>query len=243
MAFSSTNDFYRNNFVNNAIQTSAGSGANAWSIGGQGNYWSDYTGVDANHDGIGDTPYLISPIGQDNYPLMDTWSEHDISIENIVTNPTQIPTGQSVNITVTVKNIGKLGAAETFAVIAKRNETNIATQQVTNLAAGATKNLTFIWSTIGISDGNHTISATASLVTDELNTDNNNRTDGTVTIEAPIPGDVNYDGIVNEQDLIALAQVFSTTPESPDWNPNADFNQDGIIDARDLGMLGKNYNP
>ena len=50
-----------------------------------GNYWLDYTGVDANNDGIGDTPYPIksvynypnipnmpvsSLIGQDNYPLM-----------------------------------------------------------------------------------------------------------------------------------------------------------------------------
>jgi nitrous oxidase accessory protein len=243
MAFSSTNDFYRNNFVNNAIQTSAGSGANAWSIGGQGNYWSDYTGVDANHDGIGDTPYMISPIGQDNYPLMGTWSEHDISIENITTNPTQIPIGETVNITVTVKNTGKLGTAETFTVTPKRNGTNIETKQVTNLAAGATQNITFTWNTAGIETGTYTISATASLVTDELNTDNNNRTDGTVTVEAPIPGDTNGDGVVNEQDLIALAQAFSTTPESPNWNPNADFNQDGIIDAQDLRMLGRNYNP
>jgi nitrous oxidase accessory protein len=31
--------------------------ANRFSEHGRGNYWSDYTGSDANHDGIGDTPY------------------------------------------------------------------------------------------------------------------------------------------------------------------------------------------
>ncbi|MFQ5828532.1 MAG: NosD domain-containing protein [Candidatus Methylomirabilia bacterium] len=41
----------------------------------QGNFWGDYAGRDANGDGIGDTPYQISGVGEDPYPLMgrDAW--------------------------------------------------------------------------------------------------------------------------------------------------------------------------
>ena len=51
------NRFVRNSFVDNQEQvTIEGQGSirsNQWT----GNYWSDYSGYDANHDGIGDTPY------------------------------------------------------------------------------------------------------------------------------------------------------------------------------------------
>ncbi len=36
-----------------------------------GNYWDNYTGEDADNNGIGDAPY-ISVAGQDNYPLMES---------------------------------------------------------------------------------------------------------------------------------------------------------------------------
>jgi len=71
LSFSSLNTVYHNNFIQNTIQAFANAD-NTWDWQQEGNYWSDYTGVDADDDGIGDTPYPIIP-GYDNYPLMDIW--------------------------------------------------------------------------------------------------------------------------------------------------------------------------
>lgn len=60
----------KNNFINNGLHARS-SLTNYWNGSSEGNYWDDYTGLDGNGDGIGDTPYKIFPDdNQDNYPLM-----------------------------------------------------------------------------------------------------------------------------------------------------------------------------
>jgi parallel beta-helix repeat protein len=70
--YSSNNVIYHNNFVDNHEQVSSNTSMNVWDDGypSGGNYWSDYNGTDANHDGIGDTPYVIDANNTDHYPLM-----------------------------------------------------------------------------------------------------------------------------------------------------------------------------
>jgi len=46
---------------------------NFWDNGVRGNYWSDYTGTDANNDDIGDTPYVIDADNKDRYPLTEPY--------------------------------------------------------------------------------------------------------------------------------------------------------------------------
>ncbi|MBI2867302.1 MAG: right-handed parallel beta-helix repeat-containing protein [Chloroflexi bacterium] len=63
----------KNNLIyqNNLFSGQAGDNGsgNRWDDGSKGNYWSNYTGKDANGDGIGDTPYTVPPNGVDRYPL------------------------------------------------------------------------------------------------------------------------------------------------------------------------------
>jgi len=133
---SSNNRIYHNNFINNRNQAfvSPDSFNNVWdnSYPSGGNYWMDYTGLDANGDGIGDSPYVIDANNQDNYPLMTPYPY--------------------------------------------------------------------------------------------------------------ISGDINYDGIININDLILINQAYgSTSTSGSNRNQNPDINNDKIIDIRDLHILSKNY--
>ena len=68
---SNYNTLYHNNFIKNN-KSSHDQYDNTWynSTLHQGNYWDDYTGIDSDDDGIGDTPYnILEGSNQDLYPL------------------------------------------------------------------------------------------------------------------------------------------------------------------------------
>jgi nitrous oxidase accessory protein NosD len=91
---SANNSAYHNNFMNNEQQVNIEfpSGYNvydtdSWDNGSEGNYWSDYRGIDVNNDGIGDTPYIIDANRSDRFPLIFPF---DIE-NNKMTLPTPSP--------------------------------------------------------------------------------------------------------------------------------------------------------
>jgi len=66
----------------------------------------------------------------------------------------------------------------------------------------------------------------------------------------PIPGDVNFDEMVDIFDVVLAALAFGSaakddpnTPwnETKNWNPYVDLKQDGIIDIFDLVAIGVNF--
>ncbi|MCD6503332.1 MAG: right-handed parallel beta-helix repeat-containing protein [Euryarchaeota archaeon] len=67
IVLSNGNHILRNNFIGNFMRHAQDYGeANTW----ERNYWDNYSGIDINKDGIGDTPYYISEISCDKSPLI-----------------------------------------------------------------------------------------------------------------------------------------------------------------------------
>ena len=98
--------YCKNNFVHHCNIVNNGYNAyddytsgNQWDDGSMGNYYSDYTGVDEDGDGIGDTPYIIWDNSQDNYPLMLPLDTIPPVITDITATPEVQNTTEPVNIT------------------------------------------------------------------------------------------------------------------------------------------------
>jgi nitrous oxidase accessory protein len=70
---SGQNTLYRNNFINNIQQTQIVNldHSDNWDNDKEGNYWSDYRGIDLDGNGIGDTPYVMfGDSYHENYPYV-----------------------------------------------------------------------------------------------------------------------------------------------------------------------------
>jgi parallel beta-helix repeat protein len=82
------NSILHNNFVDNKKQIYDFSwddpyftpSINCWDHGTEGNYWSDYTGIDLNHDGIGDSWQEIDEYNIDHHPLMGMFHSFNTSL-------------------------------------------------------------------------------------------------------------------------------------------------------------------
>jgi parallel beta-helix repeat protein len=91
--YSSNNLIHHNNLISNADQVyvSDPQYQNSWDDSIEGNYWSNYTGGDFNHDGIGDSSHILNENNTDNKPLMGTFNSLSIPADyyvNVVSNST-----------------------------------------------------------------------------------------------------------------------------------------------------------
>jgi hypothetical protein len=162
----------------------------------------------------------------------------DIALINIAPSKT-ITNDTTVYINVTAKNNGETGTpSQTFSITLQYGTKTIGTQTVANLTVGSTKTLTFTWDTMLVSAGTYLISAMATTVPGETNTENN--VEATVIIET-ILGDVTGDGKVDIIDIATIASAYYTHLGDPKWNGNADLDNSKLIDILDIAMAAKNY--
>ena len=106
---------------------------------------------------------------------------HDIAVTAITVTPTTVKAGENITISVTVTNEGSYN--ETFSVTLYYDDNVIETRMGISLEAGANVTLTFAWNTTGVPLSTYTISAGASEVPEEIDTVNNAKIYGTMTIE------------------------------------------------------------
>jgi hypothetical protein len=68
-------------------------------------------------------------------------------------------------------------------------------------------------------------------------------TTGAYTAQTTLVGDINGDGKVDFADLQAFAPTYMSTIGSPNYNPAADFNHNGIINLYDAKAILRNMAP
>ena len=169
---------------------------------------------------------------------------HDVATTNLTSAKTVIGQGYGGNVTVTAQNHGDF--AENFNVTTYANTTKTTDVNFV-LTNGTTQAKTFVWNTTGFAYGNYTLKGVADIVPGEIDIADNNYTCG-VPVHVGVPGDVSgptvgaYDKTCNMRDINYLIQLFNTNPSSPNWKPNADVNNDGTVNMRDIQIAIINFN-
>jgi hypothetical protein len=145
----------------------------------------------------------------------------------------------TLNVTVGVVNNGD--TTETFNVGIYVDSVLAAPMQlVENLTSHEERTLEFLWDTFDATLGNHTLSASAEILSGESNTENNTFVYG--QIKVIFPGDVNQDGIVDMRDVAVIVLSFNAFYDNPGrFNHFADLDANGRIEMRDIGIWGVNF--
>ena len=161
---------------------------------------------------------------------------HDVAIIS-VTSENWVYQGWTIHLNITAKNLGEF--TETFNINAYCNATLIGTVQVINLPPGDSYETHFTFNTSTLLPCHiYSLKAEATIIPFEYNKANNVLTN---EVKVRLLGDVNDDGKVDLKDVFAASLAFGSTPEQPNWNPDADVVRDNKIDLKDIFTINTHF--
>ena len=135
---------------------------------------------------------------------------HDVAVISVTPSATEVSVGETLTIDVVVENQGT--ASESFTVTAYYDSYVIGTQPV-SLGPGATTTIPFPWDTTGVALGNYTIKANATVVLGETDIADNEKIDGTVTIEKYPVASFTYEPVAP---AVGQDVTFNASSSAPD---------------------------
>jgi hypothetical protein len=201
--------------------------------------WSYTTGGDVySSPAVADDKVFVASFNNKVYAFGPP-PRRDVAVTSVTPLKTVVGRGYACRINVTVENEGNV--IQNLTVTAYDDSRAIETKAIRDLAPNAQATLTFTWNTLGISYGNHVISATANLPSGEIDVDpvDNSRIDGVVLVT--IAGDIDGDGMVNVFDVYILGKAYNSVLGGLGWNFNADINDNNRVDDSDLSITCNNF--
>ena len=166
-----------------------------------------------------------------------TSAPHNIAIVGVWMNRTIVAKAMPTGVTVEVANLGALHEICNVTVYA--NSTIVG--MFTNLAlpSGNSTIVRFDWNTTDFALGQYIISAEATPVPGENDTDDNTGIFGWVLVT--IPGDVDGDRDVDIYDIVRMVGAYGTSIPDPAYDIYSDLDDDGDVDIYDIVIAAGNY--
>ena len=161
----------------------------------------------------------------------------DVAVIDVLLSKAIVCQGFTMNAQSIVQNQGSDTA--TFDLSLTANSSSWASATVT-LSAGEIREVNLTINATGVETGIYLIAVVAGAILNETDLADNVHIGGNILVALPGDAAAPY-GVVDIFDIVQVAVAFQATPGASNWNPNADFNNDGIIDIFDMVVTAVHF--